>query len=520
MSCPYVEKDQEFLQKHVIAMDNEKKTEIVRKFSDSGVIMTSHGFDRVITHNLNTDEVLKVAGDRRVWLITDEFLTEFVNGFRKIQTLEQKEELNPENLTVKIERTKQVFAKEIDSELRIHEDTDVTGRSTCEGKLADFFEYFNQKYELLREILRNRENLLGTVPINVAKKRSNEDTKIIAMVKDKRNSRKGFKFLDVEDPTGEISILIPQDNSQLNEIYNKIILDEVIGIHGRIKNDLLIATEIAEPELPIDHRNIYAEEPVHAAFISDIHVGSYLFLEKEFNNFINWLNLNGNRSEISEKIKYIVVAGDLVDGIGIYPKQEKELAIPDIYKQYDFLATLLERIPEYIEIILAMGNHDAVRNAEPQPRLEKDIGGRLYDLPNVHITGNPIMLSLHGVKTLVYHGTSIDAIVGNIPGCTYSRPEIAMVEYLKKRYLIPMYGNNQISPERKDYLAIKEIPDILHAGHVHTNGYTNYRGVRVINSGTWQGRTKYQEELGHIPTPCRVPIINLQNHEVSMLHFD
>ena len=67
--------------------------------------------------------------------------------------------------------------------------------------------------------------------------------------------------------------------------------------------------------------------------------------------------------------------------------------------------------------------------------------------------------------------------------------------------------------------AIKEIPDIFHAGHVHTNGYATYRGVKVINSGTWQARTKYQETLGHVPTPARVPIINLQNHEVTVMHF-
>ncbi len=530
-------------------MKNEEKTEILKKFSDCGAIITSHGFDRIITHNLNTEEILKTIKDRKVWLITDEFLVEFVNGFRKetekeglrseksldsrdVETPTESTELFQDKETrsqgfeskavekVKVERTNHILAKEIDSELKIHENSDVTGRSTCEGKLDDFVEYFNQKYKNLREIIRDRESFLGAIPINAAKKQNNADTKIIAMVKDKRKSKNGFKFLDVEDPTGEISILIPKDNRQLNELYDKTLLDEVIGIQGRINNDLMIASDIAEPELPIDHKTASAEEPVHVALISDIHVGSYLFLEKEFNSFIKWLNMNGNRTEISEKIKYIIVAGDLVDGIGIYPNQEKELAIPDIYKQYDFLATLLERIPEYIEIILAMGNHDAVRNAEPQPRLESDVGGRIYELPNVHITGNPVMLSLHGIKTLVYHGTSLDTIIGNTPGCTYSRPETAMIEYLKRRYLIPMYGNDQISPEREDYLTIKEIPDIFHAGHVHTNGYANYRGVRIINSGTWQGRTKYQEGLGHIPTPCRVPIINLQNQEVTMLHFD
>jgi DNA polymerase II small subunit len=94
-----------------------------------------------------------------------------------------------------------------------------------------------------------------------------------------------------------------------------------------------------------------------------------------------------------------------------------------------------------------------------------------------------------------------------------------MIEYLKRRNLIPTYGNDNILPEEKDYLFIKDVPDVFHCGHVHTNGYANYRGVHIINSGTWQGKTKYQEQLGHQPTPGRVPVMDLQNHEVSMLYF-
>jgi DNA polymerase II small subunit len=110
-------------------------------------------------------------------------------------------------------------------------------------------------------------------------------------------------------------------------------------------------------------------------------------------------------------------------------------------------------------------------------------------------------------------------IIGNLSECSYSRPETAMIEYLKRRHLIPMYGVDGIAPEKTDYMAIKDVPDILHCGHVHTNGYANYHGVHVINSGTWQSKTKYQEQLGHVPTPARVPVMNLQNHEVNILYF-
>ncbi len=496
--------------------------EIIKKFADQGIVLTSHGFERIVSHNLNLEEVIFAAKKKNVWLVADEFLREFIDEKNRELEREKAEITEVEKLPkkVQVERKKHIFAKEIDSELKIHEETDVTGKSTCEGLLENFMDYFNQKYDSLRGILKDRENLKAAVPIKMVRKYMGEDNiHIIAMVSSKRESKKGYRFLEVEDPTGELTVLVPGNNRQLNQMYDNILLDEVIGISGRLNRDLFIAGEIYQPDLPINNKTRSADEPIHIALLSDIHVGSYLFLEKEFNRFIDCLNLKGNNSEIFEKVKYILVAGDLVDGIGIYPNQEKELSIPDIYKQYDFLASLLEKVPDYIEIVLAMGNHDAVRNAEPQPRLDRDVGAPLYDLPNVHMVGNPVMVSTHGVKTLMYHGTSLDTMIGNLSSCTYSRPETTMIEYLKRRYLIPVYGNDYISPEKKDYLTIKEIPDIFHSGHIHTNGYANYKGVKVINSGTWQARTRYQEELGHLPTPGRVPIMNLQNHEVSVIHF-
>jgi len=488
---------------------NDTDDELARKFAENGMILSSGGFDRISQHGLDINHILSVAKERDMWLVTDEFLQEFVPD-----EMEKKEE-------IAVERPKKsIFAKEIDSELKIFKESDVTKRSTCEGKIENFTEYFNRKYEDIRGILRERDVLKAAVPISAVKKQHPEDTvSITVMVTNKRESARGFRFLDVEDPSGELTVLVPQGDRLMDELYNSIMLDEVIGITGRMQRDLFRAGEIFQPDLPLDNKTNTAEEPVCMALLSDIHVGSYLFLEKEFNHFLDCLNLKGNNNEKFQNIKYVLVAGDLVDGVGVYPKQENELSIPDIYKQYDFFASLLERIPDHIEVVLAMGNHDAVRGAEPQPQLDKDIAGRICDLNNVHLVGNPAMVSTHGVKTLIYHGTSMDTIIGSLANCTYSRPEIAMIEYLKRRYLIPSYGNDNISPEKEDYLLINDIPDIFHGGHVHTNGYANYRGVKIINSGTFQGRTKYQEDQGHEPTPGRVPIINLQSHEVSVVHF-
>ena len=539
-------------------MVQKRKEEIVRRFTENGLLLTSHGFEKLIDCGLECETVIKASKERRQWLVSKEFLTEFfvpecekkladedglkivgVEGVEIKPVETPKEEAKPlENFCPpKIEEpaarkpevvvsmgTRKIYAKDAESKLIIDKSSDVTGKSTCEGKLEDFVDCFNEKFTSLKDIIRMRDSYAGIVPIEVVKKYKGENSQFVGMVKEKRESKKGFRFIEMEDPSGEISVLVPRDNDALNRLYDTLLPDQVIGVQGKLNNgnngsDLFIAKDIVEPDIPVNRKINYADEPVHAVLLSDIHVGSNLFLEKEFNRFIDWLNLKGAETEAAEKVKYVLVAGDLVDGVGIYPNQEHELVIPDIYKQYDYLANLLEGIPDYIEVILAVGNHDACRNAEPQPALSNELAGRLYDMDNLHLTGNPVSISMHGVKTLMYHGTTMDTLIAKVPGCSYEKPETAMTEFLKKRHLAPMYGEDSVSPEKKDYMTIREVPDIFHAGHIHTNGYATYRGVKIINSGTWQGRTKYQEQLGHMPTPARVPVINLQNHELSVIHF-
>ena len=90
------------------------------------------------------------------------------------------------------------------------------------------------------------------------------------MVRDKRESKRGYKFLDVEDPTGEMTILITKENRSVDAIFDNILPDEVIGIRGRMHNDIFIASEIVEPELPINHRTTACEDPINVGFLSDI----------------------------------------------------------------------------------------------------------------------------------------------------------------------------------------------------------------------------------------------------------
>jgi DNA polymerase II small subunit len=241
--------------------------------------------------------------------------------------------------------------------------------------------------------------------------------------------------------------------------------------------------------------------------MSDTHFGSNTFLHEEWNTFVKWLNCEiGNEKSIklAESIKYIVIAGDIVDGVGIYPEQEKELSIIDIYEQYEEAAMQIDKMPR-IKIILAPGNHDAVRQAEPQPALPSEFA-ELFPKNVMHV-GNPALLDIEGVKLLIYHGRSIDDMVTKIPRLDYSKPHQAMIEMLKRRHLAPLYGNRTlIAPEKEDYLVIDDVPDIMHSGHVHTYGTTFYRGIFLVNSSCWQSQTEFQKKINLNPIPGNVAV--------------
>ena len=103
----------------------------------------------------------------------------------------------------------------------------------------------------------------------------------------------------------------------------------------------------------IDSNKLYKKmaktpDEVYVACAPDLHVGSKMFLEEKFQKFIKWLNGQYGTPQqraVGMKTKYIVICGDIVDSVGVYPTQEKELAITDIYKQYETVANLLSQIP-------------------------------------------------------------------------------------------------------------------------------------------------------------------------------
>lgn len=397
-----------------------------------------------------------------------------------------------------------------------------------------FTALFLSRYRFLESVLRGHHELRAVMTISrFLEKRDKERTSLIAIVMEISETKKGHVLLTIEDPTGTAIVLVPRENAALLSKAKEIVHDEVLGFAGVHQKDFFLCDDIFWPDVPLQSDLKKGEQDQAVVFLSDIHVGSKLFLEKEFRRFLQWLRGEfgtPEQRELSKSVAYVIIAGDVVDGIGVYPSQEEELAITDIREQYRLFAQLLMEIPSNKQIVICPGNHDMVHLAEPQPVFYKDIAPDLHQLPHITLVTNPAIVTLGktatfpGFDVLLYHGYSFDYYVAQVEALRnrggYRRADLIMQFLLKRRHLAPTFGSTPYFPgHAEDPLLIKKIPDFFVSGHIHYSCVANYRGITLISGSCWQGKTSFQEKLGHEPEPGRVPVINLKTREVKVLRF-
>lgn len=402
-------------------------------------------------------------------------------------------------------------------------------------EVKDFSTIFTSRYRFLEKILRYKptlsENLTSIARIQGKKER--EHVSLIGMVEEVGTTKSGNIMISLEDLTGRVKILIKKEDAESFSAAKELVPDEIIGITGTCSEHMLFGEKIVWPDIPVAEELKKSPEDVSAIFLSDFHVGSKMFLQEEVNKFMNWLNGNtGNEAqkEAAAKVKYIFIAGDLVDGIGIYPAQEEELDITEIKAQYTEFVKILSQIPVDKQIILCPGNHDLVHLAEPQSIFYREYCPELYALPNVTLVTNPAVVNIAktgtfpGFDVLIYHGYSFDHYVANVEplrnGGGYNRADLIMKFLLKRRHLAPTFKSTPYFPAHpEDPLLIKKVPDFFVSGHIHYSKVAHYKGVTMICGSCWQSKTAFQEKMGHEPEPGRVPLVNLKTREVKILRF-
>lgn len=386
---------------------------------------------------------------------------------------------------------------------------DPTPKVTTGEGIDGYNALFSSRFEKLRRIISDRPEAAGLKSIATAKGTKPGDEMFVCGLVTSKVVDRSVTRLVLEDPTGSFEGVI--FDGKIQEKAATLLTDQFVmvkivgGKSGQIIKDLTL------PDVP-DRQANRSETEVFAAFLSDLHVGSKYFMDEEFSEFVAWLT---SPDAVARKIRFVLIAGDVIDGVGIYPNQDKELNHHTVEKQLERVRELLERIPKNVKIFIMPGNHDPGRRALPQPAIPKKYNAALWEQENVVMVGNPATVSLNGVRVLMFHGQSIDDIVKTTPGLNYDSPVNVMEHLLRARHLSPIYGSQTpIAPEEEDLLVVEEIPDIFHVGHVHRAQLGMYRGILLLNSGSWQKQTPFQASVGMTPNPGIAIMVNLKTFKV------
>lgn len=391
-------------------------------------------------------------------------------------------------------------------------------------EVSDFVGHFRSRYQQIQRILMQRPDIQNLVALNKIP-RDRQRFTIIGIVTEKRITKNKNLVITFEDLTGKMNAIVKADSDCFVKA-KELQLDDIVAVRATSNKDFLYVSDLIFPDSFKERVKFNSDRCV--AFISDLHCGSHKHLGAEFSRFLDWIN---GPHELAQKIDFIFFVGDNVDGVGVFPGQERLLALKSLKEQYGLLADYLRRIPSRITMFMCPGQHDSVHVAEPQPIIDNFYGGALYSLPNLVLVSNPTMVKLLEMekefRVLMYHGASIHAFINEIEELRLLKahrcPAKAVRHMLKRRHLAPTHG---VSPSivyvpnpHKDPLVISEVPDILCTGEVHRLDIENYNGTVIVTGSCWQSQTEFEEKVGNVPDPCKIPIFNLKTRELKVLDF-
>jgi len=386
--------------------------------------------------------------------------------------------------------------------------------ASAEG-VSGFNALFTSRFAKMKRIISNRPEAKMAKSVSaVLSVKSKDEIYVCGLVTERKTDRNVTR-ISLEDDTGVIETIVIDED--LQKVASSLLMDQfVMEKIVASKNGGFIVKDIIMPDVP-EHAPNRSKTETYALFLSDMHIGSKYFMEKEFTEMVAWLS---SQDPIARKIRFVVIGGDVVDGIGIYPNQDKELVALNTADQLKLFFEAIDKIPQHVKVFISPGNHDPGRRALPQPAIPAKYCPSLWGRKNFFMVGNPAMISLNGVKVLIFHGQSVDDIVKTTPGLSYDKPAKVMQSLLKARHLSPIYGaQTPIAPETEDLMVIDEVPDIFHTGHVHVVDLDLYRGTLLINSGAWQAQTPFQSGVGITPTPAMAILVNLKTFKVYTKDF-
>lgn len=453
--------------------------------------------------------------------------------------VDQKREADEANIDLSLFKPKEHFNIEKDlEEKRKKFDVDVLFDYTEPGRkltVQDFTLYFNRRLQYFTELLSGRINLDNVMRVQQLRNffDTNEEVSIIGLVSEIQQTKKGHYMLTIEDKSGQIKCFVNKDKPELVEKVELLCLDEGIGIRGNIGDNIIWTEEIVIPSPPMDAELKSTSEEHYVACISDIHFGAREFVDEAFQKFVDFMNgrtSNEQLNELAKKVKYVILAGDIIDGIGIYPNQGKDSRILSTELQYHEAARWLSQIPKDKCLIIIPGNHDSDRLSEPQPKLPYSKAYALYNMENAILLSNPSQVKLfadeenEGLTYYIYHGGSIFYYADKIQSLRDKGgakvPEEVIKFLLEKRHIAPSHGSTLYVPDsQNDPLVIKSMPDYFIVGHTHKLSLANYKGCTIVSCGCWVEMSEYQEKMGMYPDVGKCTLLNSKTRKPRIINF-
>jgi DNA polymerase II small subunit len=391
--------------------------------------------------------------------------------------------------------------------------------------VVDFVKHFRTRYASLKAMLEkhNFENLSSLRKIE--SNRGNYT--IIVAILSKRITKNKNLLVEVEDMTGTSVVLVNQNKKELFEKGRELMVDDIVALDVSGTREMLFANDIIYPEAGLEEKR-HSEFDEYVAFVSDFHAGSCNFLKKNLLKFVKWLNGEEGdleQRELAKKVKYLIINGDNIDGVNHHPGQEPFLEVKTSEGQYEVVEDILKLVRKDVVMVMSPGQHDAVWIGEPQPVIGEKYAAGLYEIENLHMVPNPSLIEINGgFKILMYHGASINRFIDEIPRIRtkygHVHPSLSVKEMLKRRHLAPMHGMVDYIPcDGEDPLVIKTVPDIITTGDQHRAEVATHNNILIVTSSCWQSITPFEEKIGNVPDPCRVPLFNLKTREIKILDF-
>ena len=246
---------------------------------------------------------------------------------------------------------------------------------------------FSSRFNKLKRIISERPESKMLKSIAVVKSAKLENDVYVCGLVTARNAERNITKLVLEDPSGSFEGIIFDE--ELQKSAGTLLLDQFVMVRvTSAKNSGLMIKDLIMPDLP-DQKINKSESEVFAVFLSDLHIGSKYFMEDELTEFVKWIS---SPDPVAKKIRFVLIGGDMVDGVGIYPNQNKELVCQTIEEQLQKAEELLDKIPKNVKIVIMPGNHDPGRRALPQPAIPQKYNSGLWNKENVEMVGNPALV--------------------------------------------------------------------------------------------------------------------------------